>query len=86
MAKSNTLGMQSSVSPGVSMACLWCVTLDKPICHSKPYFPFLYNGEDNSPPSERTQQGKLHGTLAYSRSSINYYVGVLKFIWECDGI
>lgn len=62
------------------------VTLDKLICHSKPYFPYLYNGEANSPPSERTQQGKPHGALAYSRSPINYYVGVLTFIWECGGI
>lgn len=40
------------------------VALDKSLSHSKPYFPYLYNGGGNGPPSGRTPQWNPQGDQA----------------------
>lgn len=61
---------------GVTLEKSLSPTLDK----SKPYFLYLYNEGDTSPPPARTRQRNPWGD-----SVIYYYVKVLNFIWEHDG-
>lgn len=46
---------------GLSMMWLWTSQL---VILSFPSFPYLFNGDDDGPPSGRTQQGNPHGDLA----------------------